>query len=234
MQLKLNQICTNGGTQPREAIDEQIVAEYAELYKAGVKLPPVVVFADGAAHWLADGFHRHWARNRNGDADIEADVHKGTKRDAILYSVGANAAHGMRRTNADKRKAVMTLLEDDEWGKWSNMEVARQCVVDEGTVRKYRDLLSSELPKIAATRKVSRGGTTYEQDTTNIGRRVVTKDEYESGGEESEVPEDVPRVLGKGVQYAMEAICALKKIAYDDKLRSEGFRMVRQWLDEHN
>jgi hypothetical protein len=29
----------------------------------------------------------------------------------------ANAAHGQRRTNADKRKAVITLLEDAEWGR---------------------------------------------------------------------------------------------------------------------
>ena len=30
--LKLDQIRIDGGTQPRVAIDEQVVAEYAELY----------------------------------------------------------------------------------------------------------------------------------------------------------------------------------------------------------
>jgi hypothetical protein len=30
----------------------------------------------------------------------------------------------MRRTNADKRRAVETLLRDEEWGKWSDREIA--------------------------------------------------------------------------------------------------------------
>jgi len=34
--------------------------------------------------------------------------------DAVFNSVGANAEHGLRRTNADKRRAVLTLLNDDE------------------------------------------------------------------------------------------------------------------------
>ena len=32
-----------------------------------------------------------------------------------LHSVGANATHGLRRSNADKRRAVVLLLEDEEW-----------------------------------------------------------------------------------------------------------------------
>jgi len=50
----------------------------------------------------------------------------------------ANAAHGQRRTNADKRKAVMTLLEDEEWGKWTDREIARHCAVDHTTVGRLR------------------------------------------------------------------------------------------------
>lgn len=35
---------------------------------------------------------------------MATEVLRGTKRDAILYSVGANSTHGLRRTNADKRR----------------------------------------------------------------------------------------------------------------------------------
>jgi hypothetical protein len=34
---------------------------------------------------------------------------------AVLYAADANAAHGLRRTNANKRHAVTVLLDDDEW-----------------------------------------------------------------------------------------------------------------------
>jgi len=51
---------------------------------------------------------------------------------------GSAVAHGKRRTNADKRKAVMTLLEDGEWSQWSNAEIGRRCAVDEKTAAKYR------------------------------------------------------------------------------------------------
>jgi branched-chain amino acid transport system substrate-binding protein len=43
--------------------------------------------------------------------------------DAILYSVGANEMHGLRHTNEDKRRAVLTLLNDPGWSKWSDPEI---------------------------------------------------------------------------------------------------------------
>lgn len=39
-------------------------------------------------------------------------------REAILFIVGANASHGLRRTNADKRRTVERLLADEEWRGW--------------------------------------------------------------------------------------------------------------------
>ena len=127
--LKLDQIRIDGGTQPRVSIDEQTVADYADLYANGTNLPPVVVFFDGAAYWLADGFHRYWANRRIDCEYIFADVRQGTQRDAILHSVGANAEHGLRRTNDDKRKAVRTLLDDDKWSTWPQVKIARTCGV---------------------------------------------------------------------------------------------------------
>jgi len=56
-------------------------------------------------------------------------IKTGTKREAVLYSVGANTTHVLRRCNDDKRQAVTTLLKDDEWGKWSDGEIAKRCCV---------------------------------------------------------------------------------------------------------
>lgn len=141
--LPLKQIRIDGGTQPRVEISEEVVAEYAEQLREGSAFPPVTVFFDGAAWWLADGFHRYHAHRRAGRETMVADLHDGGLREAILYSVGANIEHGLRRTNEDKRKAVETMLTNeivskDENGKpWANREIARRCHVSEITVRRF-------------------------------------------------------------------------------------------------
>lgn len=167
--LLLEKIRLGGGTQTRAALDESTINEYADAMVEGAIFPAITVFYDGEEHWLADGFHRVAAANRLADhhekavspVGISADVRQGTQRDAILYSVGANASHGLRRTNADKRRAVLTLLTDDEWKTWSNSEIARRCGVDEKTVRKYRGEITSEVPKSPGS---------YDPSYENIGQ----------------------------------------------------------------
>ena len=123
--LAVDRIRTDGATQPRAAIHEPTVAEYAEAIEAGVVLPPVTVFNDGGTYWLADGFHRVNATKRIGCLDIEVDLRVGTRRDAMLHSFGANATHGLRRTNDDKRRAIVAMLSDPDWSLMSNREIAR-------------------------------------------------------------------------------------------------------------
>ena len=136
--LGIDVIRIDGGTQSREKIDETIVSEYADLIEDGVVFPAVRVYFDGVSHYLADGFHRYHANRKAGKGAIEADVENGTLRDAILYSLGANHEHGLRRTNADKRKAVQAMLDDFEWQDWSNGEIARRCHVSERLVANMR------------------------------------------------------------------------------------------------
>lgn len=140
----LDDIRTDGGTQPREYLNELVLSEYAESMIGGIVFPPVVLFFDGSHYWLADGFHRFFAAKKCGARDIAAEVRQGTRRDARLHAVGANATHGLRRTNADKRRAVLTLLQDEEWQRWSNREIARQCGVTHTFVAKLRRELLEE------------------------------------------------------------------------------------------
>jgi len=178
--LRLEQIRIDGGTQPRVCIDEQVVADYAELYSSGVDLPPVVVFFDGATYWLADGFHRYWANKAINSDHVFAYVHQGTQRDAILYSVGANAEHGLRRTPQDKRRAVLTLLHDDRWSSKTQDEIAKDCRVSRWFVNKISKELSSSCKRQQdGTREVARNGQKYLQDTSRIGR---SRTKRKSGG----------------------------------------------------
>jgi len=171
--INIKTIRIDGGTQSRVEINNEIVTEYAEAIKVGAEFPPVVVFNDGADNWLADGFHRFHAHNQAGKASIATDVRTGTARDAVLFSLGANGTHGLNRTNADKRKAVATMLNDFEWAAWSSNAIAKACGVSHTFVDSLRAspaILQPLQDKAPATRTVERNGKTYEQNTANIGK----------------------------------------------------------------
>lgn len=144
MKILLKQVRLDGDTQPRQFINEDVVNDYSEHMLEDAVFPPIDVFHDGANYWLADGFHRFFATKKAGFLDIEANVHEGTRRDAVLFSVGTNAVHGLRRTNDDKRKAVLTLLNDLEWSEWSDNEIARRCHVSNMTVGRIKKSMNLE------------------------------------------------------------------------------------------
>lgn len=160
--IEISKIRIDGGTQSRAGIDENTVAEYAESMKLGAQFPAVIVYFDGADYWLADGFHRTAAAKKAEVVEIAAEVRQGTRRDAVLHSVSANASHGLRRKNEDKRRAIETLLRDDEWRGWSDREIARRVSVDHKTVAAVRlELVQrGEIP-MSETVKVQRGNTEY-------------------------------------------------------------------------
>ena len=139
--LRLSEIQFDGETQMRAELDLATVADYREELRAGTKFPPIVVFFDGSSYWIGDGYHRWHAAAQSDHETIECDVRKGTKRDAILHACGANGVHGLRRTNPDKHRAVMTLLNDAEWSQWSNRVIAEKCGVSDPFVMKLRDQL---------------------------------------------------------------------------------------------
>lgn len=186
MNIQIKQIRLDGGTQPRAQINLFTVSEYAEEMRLGAKFPDVVLFFDGSDYWLADGFHRVRAAIEIKLDTINAEVRQGTRRDAVLFSVGANANHGMRRTNEDKRRAVETLLNDEEWRRWSDGKIAKQCGVSGEMVRGLRGAIFQTLED--SPRLVERNGRTYEMNTAHIGKTAVEiEDNIE--WEEEDTPE---------------------------------------------
>lgn len=166
--VPLKLIRLDGGTQPRAGLDQETLAEYVRAYNAGAVFPPIELVYDGQDYWPFDGFHRIEASRLCGAPHVNANVRQGTRRDAVLLSVGANATHGLRRSNADKRRAVETLLRDPEWAEWSNREIARRCAVDDKTVGTIRKELSAEIPQIDE-RKVVRGDSKYTMQLPQAG-----------------------------------------------------------------
>lgn len=122
--VKLVDIVFDAGTQIRASINEDVVSQYAERMAAGDVFPAVVLFHDGNRYYIADGFHRSLAAQRNGLHEIPAEVQPGTKTDALWFALGANKANGQRLTTADKKHAIVLALQT--WPDRSATMIAEQ------------------------------------------------------------------------------------------------------------
>lgn len=146
-ELSLESLTIDPAMQMRVAgIDPGTVTDYAEAMEDGAEFPPIIVFTDGNSYWPADGFHRIEAARKVGKSSLRADIRQGERRDAILFAAGANSSHGVRRSQADKRRSVVSLLTDPEWSHWSDRQIGKTCNVDHKTVARVRQELTGEIP----------------------------------------------------------------------------------------
>jgi hypothetical protein len=158
-EIPIVQIRTDGGTQIRTSTYFDKIAEYAEAIADGIDFPPLTVFFDGEDYWLADGFHRLAAHKAVGDAigathlHVLCEVVEGSQAAAILCACGANAEHGIQRTDDDKRAAVDVVLKnplvsvDPLSGEpWTDRRIARVCNVNHHLVAKRRLLHTGSAP----------------------------------------------------------------------------------------
>jgi ParB-like nuclease domain len=179
-EIPLAEVVADTAAQMRVAgIDPAIMTEYAKAMQEGATFPPIIVYHYGAAYHVADGFHRVAAARQAKLGDILAEIREGTARDAVLAAAGANATHGIRRTNADKRHAIERLLADPEWCRWSDREIGRACCVDHKSVARWRRDLTGEIP---GERSV-----TYRDRHGNMAQMKVT----------GEIPGDRPNLASK-------------------------------------
>ncbi len=169
--LDLEAIQITDRVQQRVASDVGVVLEYAEAMQDGSVFPPVIVFYDGEHYVLADGFHRLRAIVKNGEQTVQAEIHTGSEREAVLYACRANA--GLQRSNNDKRRAVQTLLKDDEWKQWSDREIGKRCRVDHKFVGNVRRALTGDIPSEEKTLRtyLTKYGTPATMRTDNISQR---------------------------------------------------------------
>ena len=236
--VSLTMIRIDGGTQTRVEINQAVLEDYATAMAEGSEFPPVVVFFDGAAYWLADGFHRYWAAQKNGAENIAADVREGTQWDAVLFSVGANDKHGLQRTSDDIRKAVHVLLDSGKCLTWSDNQIAKQCKIACHTAGKYRSEWSALHDAKVPTARVGADGKTY--DTANIGKRKKSEPrepEQSTGGPwmrpdpppEQPPTERRPDPPSNGMQFARIAVMKLEQITRDDLEREQALRFVIDW-----
>jgi hypothetical protein len=138
--IRLSEIVTNSGTQTRADLDPAVCDEYREHYLAGDTFPPLDVFRIASKFVLVDGFHRLRAASSAGLSEIDCAVHTGTLLEALKFALGANQRHGLRRTNADKRRAVEMSLQ--AFPELSNREHALLCGVTHPFVANVKALVT--------------------------------------------------------------------------------------------
>lgn len=208
--IKLSDLVTEG-LQIRCAIDKDVVAEYAEAMKDGKEFPPVIVYREKSKPYLADGYHRVGAAKELGLDEIEAEVREGGFNEALKYALRANAEHGLRRTNADKRHALEIA--------WEN----RRKLFGE------KDPSSRQLAEIAGVSKSS--CETFIKEA-KVAKLATSNDDEETASE----PEGVKANLAKGLDRfgvaIPEKLLPAFKGAADVRKLSRDVRALRNSLEE--
>lgn len=181
-EIALDVINIQGGTQARVRTNDDAIESYAEEMNQGAAFPPIIVYFDGATHWLADGFHRYLAAKRIGRESILAEVNAGGRSDALRHALGANATNGVYRTNDDKRNAVEIALE--EWPDLANPVIAEICRVSVELVRRRRTELTQSGKLQRPERVTGRDGKEYPSQIERQprGKTEGSSSDREGGG----------------------------------------------------
>ena len=216
-ELKLNEIDTS--IQIRYRMDVATVAEYAQAMKDGVVFPPLDVFSDGGDFVLVDGQHRLSAAELIKKKSFLCKVRRGDRAAALRFALGANSAHGLRRTNADKRKCVLLAMNEPDYAKLSNRKLAELCNVSRMLVKEIKD-------EIAEKAAESEDDPTSNSKTKDRVRKTKKKQTQE------QIDRDELRgalAIIRGFPYS--GLDANEKLALtDDDVFSINY--VRTWLKE--
>lgn len=242
--VKLSLLVIDAGTDVRSELNDDVISDYGLSYKAKVKMPPLVVFdCDDEGLILADGFHRYFGCERQGIKEVECDVRKGIRTDAIKYALGANTTHGYRRTNADKRHAVEIALK--EFPKHSDRNIATICAVSHTLVAQIRPEVEAAIeaeqemtgeepaeeqqeetappPRPASMKRKGKDGKEYtvparpKKGKDEEPKKVITRD-----GTGVQVPEENVEFWDRSVEKAQRLMSMISEVRTELKQASTG------------
>jgi hypothetical protein len=187
--LPITRVRTDGGTQTRACIRPEVVEEYADL---NGEMPPITVFYDGAAYWLADGFHRLEANKRQHKAEIDCDIRQGTLRQAVLYSFSANGRHGLRLSPEDKEYAVRKALNDVEWCNKSDRWISELVGCSHYLVAKIRaQLVARPVEQQNSAKPPAANGAAPKKGAKTSAKRVGKDGKARKSSKKPKVPKPV-------------------------------------------
>ena len=148
--VKIEDIQRLAEIQIRTKVSRQTVDQYVESMESGVKFDPADAFTDmieveGVKTQrivLADGWHRVLAFEERGIAKIEVNLHEAESGDAIVeaieFSCERNGKHGLPLSRADKRNAVVTILQNATLKRRGDRPIAKLVGVSPQLVKDVR------------------------------------------------------------------------------------------------
>ncbi len=142
--IPVGKIIVDPSIQPRASLLNDVHVEDIRLAIRDNKIiPALVVFQMNDGNFLlAEGFHRLEAFKIEGKQTVACEVKIGSRDHAILWAMGSNQSHGLKRTNEDKRRAAdeVMKLEPD----WTDGKVAGHIGVTLEFVRRRRQQADDE------------------------------------------------------------------------------------------
>lgn len=168
--MNLEFLRTDGNTQARVQLDQNIVNEYAEHMKDGDKFPELVAYHDGSDYWLADGFHRYFAYKSAGIKEADVEVRSGTLEDAQLFAYSANCRRGLSMSSEDNRNVIILMLKHPKWSLWSYSEISKHVGVSRMTVGRIAKTLEPNPDASTVKQFVNKHGSISTIDTAKINK----------------------------------------------------------------
>lgn len=198
IEISIHDIRRDGGTQPRAELDENHIEDLVFALTQGAVFDAILLYFDGINYWLTDGFHRLAATIRRGIDKIKAEVRQGTQQDAQWHSFTVNQHQSLKRSNADKQRAIIGALKHPYGHLKSNKEIARHCGVSETSIKGWRQKLedNNEIEK-SNVREVVRNGVSYPLRAA--GGSATYKAEQEKQRFKVVAP-DIPQYYGQEVE----------------------------------
>ncbi|MET8756357.1 ParB N-terminal domain-containing protein [Lentzea sp. NPDC004782] len=133
-------------------LDGQRADHVKALAESGAALPPIVVHRPTMR--VVDGMHRLHAALMRGQDMISVRFFDGDERDAFVFAVQANIAHGMPLTPGDRRAAAERIVTSHPG--WSDRAVAAVAGLSAKRVAEIRQSMAGQAPM--TTSRIGRDG----------------------------------------------------------------------------
>jgi len=106
------------------SLDAKTIFEYEQIIHTVGHMDPLVIFRRGEKYTLASGWHRFAAYENCGKPTAPCEIRDGDDSEVLACAIRSNAKHGLRMTQADKRRAGDLAVTDPVLGQLSDAKIA--------------------------------------------------------------------------------------------------------------
>jgi hypothetical protein len=128
--LEVKAIQIDPDINPRAWLAPSAVETYSALYREhegkDTPLPPLDVFYLDEAYYVTDGHHRLEAAQQASLTTLQCRVFRGTRQEAFMHAVSANAGRGVPFGPMDYERIITRMLSYPDTSKLSNRQIARR------------------------------------------------------------------------------------------------------------